>query len=299
MTPAPREQWTLTRPGAVLQAYRYGSEALDAPTILLVHGYPDDHHVFDALVAELGDEARIISYDTRAAGRSRALDPGLDNFRLPRLAADLYAVVASIPGRSDTGASPVHVFGHDWGSIQAWEAMRDPRAVDTFASYISVSGPSVDHLRRWNRRHIGHPSQWPTIVGQLLRSWYVFGFAVPGLRRLVPRLFRAAGRRDFAGIDLDRNPERGGVLYRATVLPRMVRGPDPTCRVPTTLVVPTHDRFLSVRMAEDVSLWVPDLEVVRVDAGHWWPRTQPAAAAALVRHHLARPARRRSGMIHR
>lgn len=283
MTLAPANHWTVAGRGAELATFSYGSQDPGAPTVLLVHGFPDDHHLFDPLIAALGDDLRVVSYDTRAAGLSRVDAPGsLDSYRLPLLAEDLFAVAASIPQ-----PGPIHVFAHDWGSIQAWEAMRDPRAVTTFASYVSVSGPSIDHLRLFLRRHVGRPGDWPTIVEQLMRSWYVFGFAVPGLRHAARVAYRLAGRGDFHRLDVDGDLARGVALYRASILQRMVNGPDPRCDVPTTLVVPRRDRFLSVRMAEGVELWTPDLDVRHVDAGHWWPRTHPAEAAAVLRARIA------------
>ena len=43
---------------------------------------------------------------------------------------------------------PVHLVGHDWGSIQAWAAVTDPSLGDRFASFTSMSGPSLDHVGR-------------------------------------------------------------------------------------------------------------------------------------------------------
>ena len=279
MTGAAGTAQTVAGRGATLQTFRYGSTSPGAPTVLLVHGYPDDHHLYDPLIAELGDDLRIVSYDYRAAGSSRVERPaGLDSYRLPLLADDLYAVAASIPG-----AGRIHLFAHDWGSIQAWEAMRDPRAARTFASYTSVSGPSIDHLRLFLRRNLPRPGRWPVIAGQLLRSWYVFGYAVPGLRTATRHAYRAAGRDDFRGLDVRADLARGVDLYRANILQRMITGPPPSCPVPVTLVVPTRDRFLSVHLADGVREWAPHLDVVRVDAGHWWPRTHPAEAAAVLR----------------
>lgn len=281
---------TLRTTGADLAVFSYGAGDPALPTVLLLHGYPDDHHVFDPLIAELGDRVRVLAYDTRAAGRSRVDDPGLGSFQLPLLAEDLFTVAA-------TAGGPVHLLAHDWGSVQAWEAMRDPRAAEAFLSYTSVSGPSVDHLREWNRWHLRRPVDWPTIAVQLLRSWYVFGFALPGVRRLVPPLFRAVAHADLAGRDLGRDPERGGELYRANILQRMLCGPAPRCDVPTTLVLPTRDRYLSPRLAEDVDTWASDLEVMHVEAGHWWPGTHPVDATALLLRRLGttstRPARHR------
>jgi pimeloyl-ACP methyl ester carboxylesterase len=282
MTSSPAQAWSVRSHGATLAVYGYGSRDPAAPTVLLVHGYPDDHHLWDGLIAELSDEARLISYDTRVAGRSRVDDPrGLDPFRMSVLADDLYAVLDSIPDCS----GPVHLVAHDWGSVQSWEAVRRPRAATAFASYLSVSGPSVDHLRQWNLTHIGHPTQWPTIAGQLLRSWYVFGYATPGVRRLAPRAFAWAARNDYDDLPRDSSSDlvRGTALYRANILQRMLSGPVPSCLVPTTVVVPTRDRFLSTRMAEGMEEWIPDLDVINVHAGHWWPRTHPREAAMHLR----------------
>ena len=278
----PAAEWAVRSLGATLAVYEFGSRSPAAPTILLVHGYPDDHHLWDAMVAAVGDAARVISYDTRVAGRSRVDDPrGREPFRMSVLADDLYAVVDSIPNL----AGAVHLVAHDWGSVQSWEAVGRPRAAETFASYLSVSGPSVDHLRQWNLAHIGSPSQWPTIARQLMRSWYVFGFATPGLRHLAPRAYAWAARRDYAHLPFDAKSDvgRGTALYRANILQHMVSGPRPSCPVPTTIVLPTADRFLSARMAEGVEAWITDLTLMTVSAGHWWPRTHPQEAADLVR----------------
>ena len=279
----PTAEWPLRVDGATLRVFEYGTPHSSAPVLLLVHGYPDDHHVFDPLIAVLGREFRVISYDTRAAGHSALDSHALHNVRLHKLVDDLFAVIDSIPGRP----KPVHLLGHDWGSIQAWDAMRDPRARSTFASYTSISGPSIDHLREYSRQSLLRPGRWLTTITQLGRSWYVYGFAIPGLGRLTAWLYRAIGWRDFQGIDLGRNPERGALLYRANILQRMIHGPVPTCPVPTTLIVPTRDRFLSPRLNDGVSVWAPDLTLIRVDGGHWWPRTHPEKLAALVRSRLA------------
>ncbi|WP_157889680.1 hypothetical protein [Rhodococcus sp. PBTS 1] len=62
----------------------------------------------------------------------------------------------------------------------------------------------------------------------------------------------------------------------------MISGPEPRCEVPTTIVVPRRDRFLSPDLVEDVERWAPDLRIVRVDAKHWWPWTHPRDAAELL-----------------
>jgi pimeloyl-ACP methyl ester carboxylesterase len=266
--------WTVRTSGAELPVFEYGNPTARS-TVLLVHGYPDNHHVFDPLITALGDTVRVIAYDTRGSGAS-VLEPAAD-VAIEQLAQDAFAVVESIPGLT----GKVHVCAHDWGSVQMWEAMASPRASTAFASYTSVSGPSLDHLRQVARARLVRPHRWPSLVGQLARSWYVFGFHVPVLRTRIPALLarlQAEGEPTPTAADL----QRGVALYRANVLRRVFRGPDPRCVVPTTVVVPTHDPMLSTNLTEGLDRWVPDLRVVHVEAGHWWPYTHPADAARVL-----------------
>ncbi|KQU52371.1 hypothetical protein ASG84_24715 [Rhodococcus sp. Leaf278] len=266
--------WTVRTSGAELPVFEYGNPSARS-TVLLVHGYPDNHHVFDRLIAELGDTVRTIAYDTRGSGAS-VLEPAAD-VAIEQLARDAFAVVESIPGLT----GKVHVFAHDWGSVQMWEAMASPRAATAFASYTSVSGPSLDHLRQVAQARLVRPRRWPSLVGQLARSWYVFGFHLPVLGRRVPGLLaRLSG--NGAPTPSTADQQRGIALYRANVLRRVLRGPDPRCAVPTTVVVPTHDRMLSPNLTGGLDRWIPELCVVHVDAGHWWPHTHPADAARVL-----------------
>ncbi|WP_032405130.1 alpha/beta fold hydrolase [Rhodococcoides fascians] len=266
--------WTVHTSGAELPVFEYGNPSARS-TVLLVHGYPDNHHVFDPLIAELADTVRVIAYGTRGSGAA-VLEPTAD-VSIEQLARDAFAVVESIPGVT----GKVHVFAHDWGSVQMWEAMAAPRATTAFASYTSVSGPSLDHLRQVARTRLVRPQRWPSLIGQLARSWYVFGFHVPVLGTRVPALLARFG------VEGDPTPtvadqQRGIALYRANVLRRVLRGPAPRCAVPTTVVAPTHDRMLSPNLTDGLDRWIPDLRVVRVDAGHWWPYTHPVDAARVL-----------------
>ena len=272
--------WTVRIAGAELPVFEYGDPAAES-TVLLVHGYPDNRHVFDPLITALGDAVRVIAYDTRGSGASR-LEPAAD-VAIEQLARDAFAVVESIPGLTGT----VHVFAHDWGSVQMWEAMASPRAAAVFASYTSVSGPSLDHLRQVARSRLVRPHRWPSLLGQLARSWYVFGFHVPVLSARVPGwLTRLQAEGEPTPTVADQ--QRGIALYRVNVLRRVLRGPDPRCVVPTTVVVPTHDPMLSTNLTEGLDRWVPDLRVVHVDAGHWWPYTHPAEAARVLMERVAK-----------
>lgn len=83
------------------------------------------------------------------------------------------------------------------------------------------------------------------------------------------------------------NQQRGVALYRANVLRRLVSGPAPECGVPTTVVVPLRDRFLSADLVDGLESWIPDLRIHEVDAQHWWPYTHPEDAAGVLLSHVA------------
>src|SRR4051812_22182803 len=109
--------------------------AAGAPTVVAVHGYPDDHRVWQGVADDLAVDHRFVTYDVRGAGASDAA-PARVGYRLDRLAEDLAAVLdAASPDR------PVHLLAHDWGAIQAWHAVTDPRFAARVASFTSISGP--------------------------------------------------------------------------------------------------------------------------------------------------------------
>ena len=72
--------------GVALTVFETGPA--DAPPLVAVHGYPDNHTVWARLVERLTDRFRMITYDVRGAGDPD--QPGaLSAYRMPRLVADL------------------------------------------------------------------------------------------------------------------------------------------------------------------------------------------------------------------
>lgn len=268
---------TVRTEGAQLAVFEYGpSPSPGVHSLLLVHGYPDDHRLYLPLITELAATRHVIAYDTRNAGMSSVTEtPG--NFTLEALVNDLFAVLASMD------VSDVHLVGHDWGSIQGWAAVQDPRATGLIAEYTSISGPDLGHFIDWLRSRARNPRRWPQFAGQLVRSSYVAGFQIPVLPEAIWRLFLTRLYERSAGRPVHDDPVRGLALYRQNLLPR-VRQPSPaTVNVPVNVVVPLKDPFLSPHLADGLGTWVPDLNIIRVDGGHWWPATHPKELAKLLR----------------
>ncbi|MGW5055607.1 SDR family oxidoreductase [Actinokineospora sp. NPDC004072] len=262
----------------------------DAPTVLLVHGYPDTHRMWDGVAERLADDFHVVRYDVRGAGESDA-PRGRAAYRTERLAEDLFAVLDAVAG------GPAHVVAHDWGSIQAWEAVTDPAAPGLIASYTSISGPCLDHAAHWMRRRLARPTpaNLRAVFNQLTNSWYIYLFHVPVLPALAWRT--VIGRRWGAllaateGVPptpghpaptIAADGARGVRLYRANMLTRMRRPRPRPAEVPVQVLIPTRDRFVSPALAEDLERWVGRLWRRRIEAGHWAPVSHPGVVARMV-----------------
>ena len=162
------------------------------PTLVLLHGWPDSHVLWDGVVPLLTDRFRIIRYDNRGAGKS-SVPKAVSSYTMASYADDFAAVIDAVaPGE------PVHVLAHDWGSAGTWEYLSRPGAGDHVASFTSVSGPSADHIEP---AHLGCSTaisaeavrcmRWT----KLLRLTYMGLFSIPVLAPLAMRTFLADGIR--------------------------------------------------------------------------------------------------------
>ncbi|MGE8502729.1 MAG: alpha/beta fold hydrolase [Pseudomonas sp.] len=287
----PPQQVCVHSDGLRLQAYIW--DKTGAPTLLLVHGYPDNHEIWLPLVRELTTDYRIVAYDVRGCGASQ-VPKRLRDYRLDQLARDLEAVLhATSADRS------VHLVAHDWGSIQSWEAVTEPRIQPLLASYTSISGPCLDHVGHWMRERLAlrRPKALLQALGQLLSSWYIAFFYTPmlpelcwrlGLDRAWPWLLRRLeGIRNLPASRTQRADGMSGVqLYRANFIRSLLRPRNRSTRVPLQLIVPLNDRFVRPQLFDDLQHWAPLLSRREVRAGHWQLLAEPAALAGWVREYV-------------
>ena len=278
--------------GLRLAVFEHG-DADPGPTVLFVHGYPDSHVAWDEVCARLGGGFHAVRYDVRGAGASQT-PRNLSGYHLDVLADDLYAVADAVsPDR------PVHVVAHDWGSIQAWHAVTDPRAERRIASFTTISGPCLDHTAYWFRERTRHPT--PRGLAQLAKqgtkSWYVYAFHLPFAAPLLWRgwlarnwgeiLQKAEGIEPRPGHPqptLRDDAVHGIGLYRANMMRRLGRPEFRYANVPVQIIIPTRDFFISPALAEGLERWAPDLQRRTIDCGHWGALTRRAAEVAdLVR----------------
>jgi pimeloyl-ACP methyl ester carboxylesterase len=277
--------------GAELAVFEYGLEPTPGtPSLLFLHGYPDDHRVFLPVLRELAGTHHLITFDTRNAGRSRADGDGA-GFTLTELVDDVFAVLEAVLGTAirggaagavDGASGGVRLIGHDWGSIQGWAVVQDERADGLVVDFTSVSGPDLRHFSHWLRSRVQHLRLIPQGVGQVLRSWYVGAFQLPVLpeffwRTVMTRRYEFAARRNVGA-----DPVRGLALYRANTFTARKPPRRRNVAVPVHVIVPLKDPFVSPHLVEGLEEWVEDLTVTTVPGGHWWVASRPRAFAELL-----------------
>ncbi|MFJ5276454.1 SDR family oxidoreductase [Streptomyces parvulus] len=277
-----RERWVRTG-GVELCVAELGDER--QPTVVLVHGYPDSKEVWSEVAGRLADRFHVVLYDVRGHGRSTAPSPLRGGFTLEKLTDDFLAVADAVsPDR------PVHLVGHDWGSVQSWEFVTVDRTEGRIASFTSMSGPSLDHFGHWINKRLRRPT--PRRVGQLLgqgaKSWYVYLLHTPVLPELAwrgplgkrwPRILERVEQvpgGDYPTPSLPSDAAHGAWLYRDNVRPRLRRPRDDAyAHAPVQLVTPLGDAFLSERLYDGLEQWAPRLTRRTLPAKHWVPRTRP------------------------
>ncbi|MEU1512397.1 SDR family oxidoreductase [Streptomyces sp. NPDC005811] len=284
-----RERWVRTG-GTELCVAELGDPG--RPVVVLVHGYPDSKEVWSEVAGRLAGRFHVVLYDVRGHGRSSAPRPLRGGFTLEKLTDDFLAVVDAVsPDR------PVHLVGHDWGSVQSWEFVTVERTRGRIASFTSMSGPSLDHFGHWINKRLTRPT--PRRVGQLLgqgaKSWYVYLLHTPALPELawrgpLGRSWPAILRRvenvpgdGYPTSSLSSDAANGAWLYRDNVRTRLRRPrPDAHAHVPVQLITPTGDAFLSERLYDELEQWVPRLTRRKLPAKHWVPRTRPDRIASWI-----------------
>lgn len=282
----------VVRDGVRLAVFELGEPAADRPTVVLVHGWPDTHLLWTRVAPELASRYHVVAYDTRGYGESDR-PAGDEPYRLPELAADLFAVIDAV-----SPDHPVHVVAHDWGSVQTWEAVTTPDAEERIASFVSVSGPNLDHLGLWAHERLSHPTPKSLAQGmsQALSSAYTVVFQLP----VVPKVLFGIGlhapvwHRFLTGIEgtdpanmtlaptFRADAISGLRYYRANIRDR-IANPDPrSTRVPVFEVVNTRDIALRKAIFANTHKFTEQLWRKDTPTGHWLPYTNPGYLADIA-----------------
>ena len=289
--PTSEQQFVDSADGVRIAVYEEGN--LDGPTVVLVHGFPDSHVLWDGVVPLLAERFRIIRYDNRGVGLTSAPKP-VAAYAMARFADDFAAVTAELsPG------APVHVLAHDWGSVGIWEYLKRPGAGDRVASFTSVSGPSQDQLVEYifsGLRQPWRPRRFARSVSQALRLTYMVLFSIPVLAPLVLRLALSVPALRRNAVDniadeliqhspnLASDAARSVKTYPANYFRSFARHREAPgiIDVPVQLIVNTRDKYVRPYGYDETGRWVPRLWRRDIRAGHFSPMSHPQVMAAAV-----------------
>ena len=239
--------------GVTLAVHRYAEIDPQRPTILAIHGWPDNHHVWDGVAGSSWDRYNFVAYDVRGAGES-SCPASRSGYRFEQLVSDIDAVIDSL------GVGKVHVLAHDWGSIQAWPAVTDDAVMGKIASFTSISGPHLEYAAAFLRsgRTPGRSPRSPGSSSLRDTSASFCARCVPELASRLGILVKVVAALERIGRSSTRSqraaPPRaigdyvnGLNLYRAN-MPGPLASPAPELpqtTVPVQVLVPRKDMFVT------------------------------------------------------
>lgn len=241
----------------------------EAPVVLMLHGFPQDHHSWDALSEALvANGYRTIRPDQR--GYSPGARPtDVEQYRMAALIEDAVGLLDVL------GVARAHVVGHDFGGMVAWGvATVHPERV------LSLTILSTPHPRAMSAS-VRSPAQ-------ALKSWYISMFQVRGLAERACTPGSWFWRRIMRGVPpahaqryADRARQPGAVpamlaWYRALPLEAKASSVRWTkVTVPTLYLWGTEDAYLGEAAARATEAYVsgPYRFVVLTGCDHWLPET--------------------------
>jgi pimeloyl-ACP methyl ester carboxylesterase len=246
---------------------------------VILHGFPEFWYSWRHQLPALADAGfRAVAPDLRGYNES-SKPRGVRSYRVCVLVEDVARLVKSL------GNEPACVVGHDWGGVIAWRlAATHPHLV---RKLIILNAP---HPARFARELKRNPIQW-------LRSSYALFFQLPWLPDAILRagdfaIFERAWRRQptrpeaFSDEDIARYKQAlsrpGGLsgplnYYRAAARwPGDLYGRPQTAAATTLVLWGERDPFLSMRLLNGLSEWVPKLRIERFPiASHWLQNDAP------------------------
>ncbi|MEU3252572.1 alpha/beta hydrolase [Streptomyces sp. NPDC006997] len=274
---------TVTVDGARVVCWESGPD--HGEPVLLLHGYPADHHSWDHQVPALSRTHRVIAPDLLGWG---------DSEQPHHLAFDYDTEVARIGRLLDAlGVDAVNLVGHDYGGfLSLGFTQTHPDRVRRLALLNSRS--QATFVPHWRALFTAFTVAGRTPVLRSLAARLPFG----SLHRIAFGPLVEAGHVDREVMDgyLDHvRPleSRRWLLhffghYRTAARPELrSRLGQVTC--PTAVIWGRGDRYLSPAIARELAAEVPHAELTMVDdAGHWVMDERPAEVNTALERLLSR-----------
>ncbi|MEN2748924.1 alpha/beta hydrolase [Sphingomonas sp. T9W2] len=267
-----------------------------APAMIFLHGFPESHRTWRHQLSEFARDHYVLAPDQRGYVRSDK-PAAVADYAPDRIVADLIALADAL------GVGGFTLVGHDWGGAIAWmAALRHPDRIDRLV-ILNAPHPLIFQRSLFDDPDQRAASQYITrfrdtsidrgLIGAGLEHFFATGFA-----ELVKRTIAGADKAAY----LDEWSQPGAMTamlnwYRASAIvvpapgetperPAWIDAPFPPVTQPTLVIWGTRDKALLPVQVDGLDAVVPDLTVVKVDAGHFVPWEAPEAVNAAIRKWL-------------
>lgn len=244
----------------------------EGPTILLLHGFPDDLTVWDKLTPFLLRAGyRVLAFDQRGFGESE-MAATCGDYHIDKIVSDIPMLLDQL-----ALTEPVYLVGHDWGAVIAWAfCLAHPERV---RASVNIS--------------VGHPESYRRagLFQKLIKGFYTLWFQCRGLaewylRRGGLKRWLSSHPEPNPSINSMSRPERltaGLSWYRANFASILFQ-PWPDCYVPTLSIWSAQDRFLSeAQVINSRKYMQAEWQYKRIEnTGHWVPLEQAEQLADLL-----------------
>jgi pimeloyl-ACP methyl ester carboxylesterase len=256
--------------------------------VVFAHGWGMGIRFWLHQLQQLAPDHQVIAYDQRGHGGSGHV--GEDGFTIDALGRDLADVVHAFT-RPDL---PVVVVGHSLGGMSVLASARDGRLLDRASGAVLadtgageltagmfrglgvLEGLAGELGGRVLRARLPVPKRTTPISSRLVRSVSLSAWASPPSVALTEQLFLDS--------PVDTRANLGLTLTDLDLSDTLA-----SWKVPSTVVVGSHDRMTPRHHSERLVSELPEAELVVVDrAGHQSPLERPREVTAAIRDRIDR-----------
>ena len=271
----------------------------DAPTIVLLHGFPSSSHMFRELIPKLDDRFHVVSPDLIGFGYSACPSPAEFTYSFDNLSA---VVEELLFDKLELGHFALYV--QDYGAPVGFRiATRRPEAIDALIvqngnAYVEGLSDAWKPIRDLWRRRDAKTEQGvrALLTAEMTTFQYIHGAA--DAARVSPDSYT------FDQCLLDRpQSEPAQIALFADYASNLKRYAEwqsyfRTHRPPTLLVWGKHDPFFTPAGAEAFSRDLPDAELHLLESGHFALEDRNEEIAAHIRRFLGVSARKGTVRVH-
>ncbi|HST35596.1 MAG TPA: alpha/beta hydrolase [Allosphingosinicella sp.] len=267
--------------------------------ILFLHGFPESHRTWRAVLPALAEDFFVIAPDQRGFGASDKPE-GVEQYKTDRILEDLIALADALELDRFT------LVGHDWGGAVAWlAALRHPGRIERLV-IVNAPHPLVfqkslieDEAQRAASQYMNafrSPAMEAGIAAMGWENFYTKTFGGHADLGLVPEEEKAAYLADWSApgaLTAMLNWYRASEIVvprigEAVGLPAWTQAPFPHLAMPVLVIWALGDKALLPVQLNGLHDVIDDLRLVTVpDAGHFVPWEQPETIVSAIRDFVA------------